>query len=127
MSSRYSCRITHSSITTPTATKKVNAHTECSQGGDEFSRVLISLSKADMALSSAEIELSKTEASVGRLEAAWIKGAKITIIVLLRYSRLKKVMLRGGQFFSRFLERCRVSDKATHAVRNKVEEVLAIQ
>ena len=36
-----------------------------------------------MALSRAEMELSKAEASVGRLEAAWIKWAKITIVLLL--------------------------------------------
>jgi hypothetical protein len=78
--------MTHSSIATPTATKKVNTHTECSQGTDELSRVLTSLSKADMVLSSAEMELSKAEASVGRLEALWIKHAKITIGLLLAAS-----------------------------------------
>jgi hypothetical protein len=36
-----------------------------------------------MALSKAEMELSKAEGSVGRLEAAWIKGAKITIAFFL--------------------------------------------
>ena len=47
-----------------------------SQGTDELSRVLISLSRADMAL-------SKAVASVGRLEAVWIRCAKITIVLLL--------------------------------------------
>jgi len=36
-----------------------------------------------MALSSAEMELSRAEESVGKLEAAWIKWAKITIVLLL--------------------------------------------
>jgi hypothetical protein len=75
--------MTHSSIATPTTTKKVNTHTEYSQGTDELSRVLMSLSRADIALSRAEMELSKAEASVGKLEAAWIKWARITIVVLL--------------------------------------------
>jgi hypothetical protein len=58
------------------ATRPVNHGNACSHGTDEFSRVLISLSKAD-------IELSKAEASLGRLEAAWIKWAKTTIVELL--------------------------------------------
>jgi hypothetical protein len=75
--------MTRNSIATPTTTKKVNTHTECSQNTDELSRILMSLSRADMALSSAEMELSKAEASVGKFEALWIKWAKITIVLLL--------------------------------------------
>jgi len=36
-----------------------------------------------MSLSRAEMELSKAEASVGRIEDAWIKWAKITMVLLL--------------------------------------------
>jgi hypothetical protein len=75
--------MTHSSITTPTTTKKVNTHTKYSHETDEFSRVLTSLSKADMALSNAEMELSKAETSVGRFEAVWSKSAQVTIVGLL--------------------------------------------
>jgi hypothetical protein len=68
--------MTNSSITTPTTTKKLNAHTKYSHETDEFSRVL-------SALSSAEMELSKAEASVGELEEVWSKAAKFTIVGLL--------------------------------------------
>ena len=57
ISSRHSCRITHSSSATPTTTQNVNTHTERSQGGDKLSSALISVSRADMALSRAEMEL----------------------------------------------------------------------
>ena len=80
-SSCHSCRITHSSSTTPAKTKNVKTKPAYSQ--DEVSKVLISLSSANMALSRAEMELSKAEGSVGRLEAAWIRGAKITIALFL--------------------------------------------
>ncbi len=40
-SSRYSCRMTHNSIATPTTTKKVNAHTKCSQCAVEPSSSLL--------------------------------------------------------------------------------------
>ena len=54
----------------------VNQGIRRSHGIDELSRDVIAVSRADMAL-------SKAEASLGALEAAWIKGAKITIVLLL--------------------------------------------
>jgi hypothetical protein len=54
----------------------VNQGIRRSQGIDELSRDVIALSRADIAL-------SKAEASLGAFEAAWIKGAKITIVLLL--------------------------------------------
>jgi len=83
MSSRHSCRMTQNSIATPSRTTEENHKTECSQGTDELSRVLISLSRADMDLSKAEMELSKAETSVGSVEAIWSRDAKITIVLLL--------------------------------------------
>jgi hypothetical protein len=75
--------MTHNSIATPTTTKKVNTHTEYSQGPEELSQAFTSLSRADMALSRAEMEVSKAETSVGRLGAFWSRWAKITIILFL--------------------------------------------
>ena len=54
----------------------VNQGSRCSKGIDELSKVL-------MSLSSAEIALTKAEASVGGVEAAWSKSAKVTIGALL--------------------------------------------
>ncbi len=81
-SSLYSCRMTQHSIRTPTTTKPVNTHTNRSQGSDEFSMALISVSNADIALSRAEIELCKAEESVGRLDVICTRGASITMALI---------------------------------------------
>ena len=75
VSSRCSSKITQNSIITPNATRPVNPHSQCSQGNEEMSKALISLSNADM-------ELSRAKESVGKFEAAWIRCAKIAIILL---------------------------------------------
>lgn len=74
--------MTHNSITTPKTTSEVKTYTQYSQG-NEFSNAAMSLSRADMALSRAEMELSKAETRVGTPEAAWAKGAIITMALLL--------------------------------------------
>jgi hypothetical protein len=71
--------MSHHSIATPSATKKVNPKTAYSQGSSELSEAAILLSSADMALSSAEMEPSKAGTPVGGFEAVWNKWAKIII------------------------------------------------
>jgi hypothetical protein len=89
-------------MATPITTAAVNHGRACSQGGEELSKTLMSLSRADM-------ELSKAEASFGRLEAAWIKWAKITIVLLLAVMTygmsLIILALREEAVYKKFIKR----------------------